>query len=424
MLNKVLAAIRQYDMVRAGDTVICGVSGGADSMALLFALYLLREKLGIRLEAAHYNHGLRGAESDEDEAYVCAFCDRYDIPLTVGHGSVKPGKKGLEAAAREARYGFFATLPGKIATAHNADDNAETVLLHLLRGTGLKGLSGIAPVRGNVIRPMLSVTRGQVLAFLQEYHLSYREDSSNREDAFLRNRLRHHVMPLLKQENPSLSENLSAMTGLLQTDAALLDAMAAEQETTAVAALRQLHPAIRSRVLERLLKKWGIPEPERRHIELAQELVFAENPSARANFPGGITVTRCYDRLEKAEAVEMLPVLELRRGETVYLEALGLQIRCDHAQAMCNHPDQFTVAAEGSIFVRSRAEGDRIQLTGGSKSLKKLFIDRKIPAAKRQLVPVFADEKGILGVYGIGADVDRLSADGSAVRICVTKSEK
>ena len=168
MLNKLLAFIRRYDMIEPGDSVVCAVSGGADSVALLFAMYLLKEKLGILLSAAHFNHHLRGAESDRDEAFVREFCHRYDIPLHVGGGEVVPGKKGLEAAARDARYGYFQTLSGKIATAHTADDNAETVLLHLVRGTGLKGLGGIAPVNGNLIRPMLTVTRQQVESFVQE----------------------------------------------------------------------------------------------------------------------------------------------------------------------------------------------------------------------------------------------------------------
>ena len=158
MLNKLGAFIRQYELIQRGDTVICAVSGGADSMALLWAMYLIKDKMGIQLEAAHFNHGLRGAESDRDEQFVREFCQRFDIPLHVGKGQVRPGKKGLEAAAREARYAFLNTLPGKIATAHTADDNAETVLMHLIRGTGLKGLGGIAPVHGAVIRPMLRTT--------------------------------------------------------------------------------------------------------------------------------------------------------------------------------------------------------------------------------------------------------------------------
>ena len=168
MQNKLLSFLREQNMVHPGDTVVCAVSGGADSVALLFALYLLKEKLDITLEAAHFNHHLRGEESQRDEAFVAELCDRYDIPLHLGGGEVKPGKKGLEAAAREARYAFLRGLSGKIATAHTADDNAETVLMHLIRGTGLKGLGGITPIQGNVIRPMLRVTRQDVEDFLEE----------------------------------------------------------------------------------------------------------------------------------------------------------------------------------------------------------------------------------------------------------------
>ena len=218
MLNKLQSFICGHQMICAGDRVVCAVSGGADSVALLFSLYLLREKLEFTLTAAHFNHGLRGEESQRDEEFVRGLCDRLDIPLQVGSAQVKAGEKGLEAAARDARYGFFYTLEGKIATAHTANDNAETVLMHLVRGTGLKGLGGIAPVRGRLIRPMLDITRNEVLAFLQEYNLSFVEDSSNGTDDFLRNRLRHNVFPLLEQENPRLAENMSAIAQRLRLD--------------------------------------------------------------------------------------------------------------------------------------------------------------------------------------------------------------
>ena len=214
MLNDLHRSLRQ--LTKPGDTVICALSGGADSVALLFGCCLLKDKLGITLEAAHFNHHLRGPESQRDEQFARQLCDRYEIQLHVGSAEVTPGPKGLEAAAREARYGFFATLPGKVATAHTADDNAETVLLHLVRGTGLKGLGGIAPVNGKYIRPMLDITRKQVLSFLADYHLSYVEDSSNAGDDFLRNRLRHHVMPLLRAENPRFAENTSRMAQRLR----------------------------------------------------------------------------------------------------------------------------------------------------------------------------------------------------------------
>ena len=168
MLNELTRFVRRYDLITPGDEIVCAVSGGADSMALLFGLYLLREKLDIRLSAAHFNHHLRGEESDRDEQFVRDFCDRFEIPLYAGGGEIVTSGKGLEAAARDARYAFLKSLPGKIATAHTADDNAETVLLHLVRGTGLKGLGAIAPQNGSVIRPMLSCTRQQVEAFLEE----------------------------------------------------------------------------------------------------------------------------------------------------------------------------------------------------------------------------------------------------------------
>ena len=253
MLNKLTAFIRQYDMVAPGDHIICAVSGGADSVALLFGLYLVKEKLDIRLSAAHFNHHLRGEESDADARFVREFCHRFDIPLYEGEGQVTPGKKGLEAAAREARYAFLKTMPGKIATAHTADDNAETMLLHLVRGTGLKGLGGITPVGENLIRPMLLVTRQEVENFLEEYCLKHIEDSSNSSDQFLRNRLRHYVMPLLKAENPRLALSLSETALRLRQDDAFLEAEARRQETMEVDRLRAMPPSLRSRILENLL---------------------------------------------------------------------------------------------------------------------------------------------------------------------------
>ena len=401
MLTDLQKQLKAYDMLRPGDTVTCAVSGGADSVALLFGMYLLKEKLGITLQAAHFNHHLRGAESDRDEAFVRRFCDRYEIPLTVGQGNVVPGKKGLEAAARDARYAFLKTIPGIIATAHTADDNAETVLMHLVRGTGLKGLGGIAPVNGPFIRPLLNITRAQVEAFLGEYCLSYVEDSSNGSDDFLRNRLRHHVMPLLAAENPRFAENTSAMAQRLRQDEAELAEKAAVESLPDVAELKAMTPALRSRILERFLKQNGVREPEAEHIALAESLVFSEKPSARAQFPGGVTVARVYGKLQAAEAAEKP----------------RCRITCGPAEEVCNTADTFTVRPVGTIVVRSRQSGDEMRLPGGTKSLKKLFIDRKIPAAQRDSVPVIADDRGVLGVYGIGVNLDRVPEQLPATRI-------
>ena len=421
MLNKLLKFIRQQDMVQPGETVICAVSGGADSVALLFAFYLLKEKLDIHLEAAHFNHGLRGEESDRDEAFVRTFCDRYDIPLHVESGIVMPGKKGLEAAARDARYAFLRSLPGKIATAHTADDNAETVLMHLIRGAGLKGLGGITPIHGNVIRPMLTVTRQDVERFLEEWCLSHIEDSSNQTDTFLRNRIRHHVMPLLQQENPKIAENLSQTALRLRQDEDYLSRQSDFEKLPDVEILKSLHPARRSRVLEAFLKRSGVKEPEDAHISQAESLIFSENPSARASFPGGVTIGRSYDRLEVLDNREAPEEVRLPcPGETMFG---SLRVICAPAEAACNTQDTFTVCPQGTMILRSRKSGDEIRLPGGTKSLKKLFIDRKIPAARRALVPVLCDEAGILGVYSIGVNQDRAATNLPAVTIRFENTE-
>lgn len=415
MQNKLLKFIREQDLISPGDTVICAVSGGADSVALLFSLYLLREKLEITLEAAHFNHNLRGEESQRDETFVRELCARYDIALHVGSGEIRPGKKGLEAAARDARYAFLESLPGKIATAHTADDNAETVLMHLVRGTGLKGLGGIAPRRGELIRPMLGITRREVEGFLAEWHLPHVEDSTNETDAFLRNRLRRHVMPLLAAENPRIAENLSQMALRLRQDEAYLAQQSEYETLPEVETLRMLPNAIRSRMLERFLKESGVKEPEDVHIAQAEALVFSDSPSASAAFPGDVTVSRQYGRLTaNPPAGDFVPVTLDCPGSA---EVAGLRITCEPAQDLTQSADCVTVCPVGQIQIRPRQAGDKIRLSGGGKTLKKLFIDRKIPAAARERIPVVCDDAGILGVYSIGVNLDRAAEALPAVTI-------
>lgn len=416
MLNEVSAFLSRYNMISANDHVICAVSGGADSVALLWAMYLLKEKLQIRLSAAHFNHHLRGEESDADSAFVARLCAQYDIPLYYGEEQVVAGEKGLEAAAREARYGFFDKLPGKVATAHTADDNAETLLMHLVRGTGLKGLGGISPVLGNRIRPMLTVTRQQVLSFLDSYHLSFVEDSSNGTDAFLRNRLRHRVMPLLKAENPSLAKNLSETALRLRQDAGALETRQGK-DTLSVRELKDTDPAQLSRILADFLRRCGVKEPQSRHIALARSLVFSEKPSAKGNFPNGVVICRNYDLLQKEERKDPLPIQPLPCPGQVELPQLGLRVVATPATDITRRVDTFVVRPVGQMYIRSRQAGDCITLFGGTKSLKALFVDRKIPASQRAGIPVLCHAEGVLGVYMLGADVKYLAEELPGVEI-------
>ena len=400
MLNKLSIALE--GLIHRGERVYCAVSGGADSVALLFGMYLLREKLEIDLRAAHFNHHLRGRESDADADFVRDFCAGYGIPLEYGEAQVKPGKKGLEAAAREARYAFLRNLPGKIATAHTADDNAETVLMHLLRGTGLKGLGGIAPTNGSVIRPMLGITREEVEEFLEEYHLPHREDSSNASDFFLRNRLRHDVMPLLRRENPGVSLSMSAAAMRLREDEEYLQSQL-EPELPKVSVLVNLPAALQSRYLERFLKENGVPEPEQIHIRQLKELVKSDRPSGRMDFPGSVIITRDYDwltRLEKQAAPEEAVI---EAPSVTELPQWGIRVHID-----TKAKDGFGVKIQGKLTVRSRKPGDEMRLSGGTKSIKKLMIDRKISAHERDFIPILSDEKGVLWAGQLGANLSRL----------------
>lgn len=421
MLSKLLAMIRRYDMLQPGDTVYCALSGGADSVALLWALYLMKDKLRIHLRAVHFNHGLRGVESDRDQTFCEELCDRYDIPLTVSRGTVTAGEKGLEAAARDARYAFFETLPGKVATAHTADDNAETVLMHLVRGTGLKGLGGIAPTRGSYIRPMLGVTRQEVVAFLGEYHLRHVEDSSNATDAFLRNRLRHRVMPFLKEENPRISENLSEMAQRLRLDEEALAEQTDFTEGLLLQPLKELSEARQSRIMAAFLRFCGVKEPDGAHIALIRSLVNSQKPSASADLPSGIRICRRYDRLVRAERGALAEIPLNVPGVT---EIPGYRVICEETESGESGSQEFFLQVRGTVLVRSRKTGDKIRLKGGTRSLKKLFIDRKIPADLRPSVPVLADDLGVLAVVGIGADEQRMLKSGRGMRIRFEKKDR
>jgi len=407
MKANALKTISEFHMLTQGDFVAVGVSGGADSVALLSLLCCLRSELDLTLVACHVNHNLRGAEAKRDEDFVRRLCDRLGVECRVLSADVAALAKeegcSVEEAARKVRYRFFAETAeerGKIATAHTADDNAETVLMHLVRGTGLKGLGGIMPCCGNVVRPMLTVTRADVETLLDEYCVDHIEDSSNAGDDFLRNRLRHRVMPLLKEENPRLSENLSATALRLRQDEQALQACA-HAAPRDVAALRTLPPGVRARILEQILKENGVKEPEAVHIRQAEALVFSGNPSARASFPGGVTIGRNYGVLE--------PIREETSRECTYT--------CSEAAEITNTPHIFTVRPVGKLILRSRRSGDAIRLSGGTRSLKKLFIDRKIPASQRDRIPILCDDLGILGIPGIGVNLDRAAKELPATRI-------
>ena len=253
MTDPMRELIREFRLIPPGSTVLCAVSGGADSVCLLHRLWRLRRELGFQLAAAHFDHRLRGEESAQDLEFVrefvslCCGRERYlrpdggvetlpPVELYTGSGDVaaqaRASRRGVEETAREMRYAFLRETARQagaqyIATAHTANDNGETILLHLARGTGLRGLCGIAPQSGDLIRPLLTTTREEVEGYLRFWGLPWREDPSNREDVYARNRVRHQVLPRLEELYPGVLVRLTDTARRLREDEAYLTAQAA-----------------------------------------------------------------------------------------------------------------------------------------------------------------------------------------------------
>ena len=458
MTEKILKFADEFDMLPASGMVIACVSGGADSMCLLEALLDISRERGFSVGVAHYNHGLRGEESERDEEFVKSRCGERMIRFFRGGGDVRAYAQGhglgIEEAARDLRYSFFhetAEREGavRIATAHTADDNTETMIFNLSRGAGAAGLSGIPPVRGRVIRPMLRVTRDDVMRFAEARGVTFVEDSTNNLDVFTRNKLRHSVLPVLKEINPRVNEAAATAAALVRADDEYLSGIADEfiKERCDVERrdaercdvecrdaercdaerrdierrdfascnagdLASLPLAISGRVIRKLSGR----NLSYSHVKAALELCGRGGASARLSLPG-MTVCRQYERIvfisgqiPAAAGFEPVRINVGDNLENLEIPGLGLSISCKTVICDGTINKSFTsflfknIDIYGKMTVRSRLEGDTIRLLGrnGTKSLKKLFIERRVPAAKRPFVPVVADDGGVLAVYSLG----------------------
>lgn len=434
MNRKTLDFIHKYHMLVPGDHVICAVSGGRDSMALLHLLLELQDTLSITVSAAHFNHLLRGDESQRDADFVADHCRSLHIPLAMGQGDVAAFAQshgiGTEEAARILRYDFLESLSpdAKIATAHNAQDNLETMLMHLIRGCSLHGLSGIPPVRGRIIRPLLLTPPEELSDYLEQHGIPHVEDSTNQLDDCQRNRLRHHVIPLLKEENPSLcvsASNLCLQLG--QADQYLgecagdLFSQLYREDTLDAAALCRLPEVMAYRVL----KKFLAPVPQLTEVHLSNALALAENanPSASLSFPGGYVLFRIYHRLALRKDADPLPPTApgyLSPGDSIVWGGYRISCRlgCDwdvSASALCLGGLRFP------LTIRTRQPGDRIRLSGGSKKLSRWMVDQKIPANLRNQLPVVVQDQEVLAVLPYVVAAHRRTKPGSTSLILTVK---
>ncbi len=435
----------RHGMLPPGAAVICAVSGGADSVCLLHWLLSLRKERGLRLYAAHFEHGLRGEESLRDAGFVASLCAEWGVELFSGSGDAAAlaarEHLSVEEAARRLRYAFFeetaAIVPGsRVATAHQAEDNAETMLMDLARGAGLRGLAGIPPVRGIYIRPLLQTERKYILRYLEANGLRWVEDSTNKGDEYARNRLRHRVMPQLMEEYPTFLHSASACAERLWEDEAFLTGQAetllppTERDggfAFSVSSLGKAPRPLALRALRSAAERLGLRLSAER-TEAVLGLVRA-GPSARVQLPGGALALREYDALlllPREPEAQRLPETPLRWGEWVPNPQAGLalywgaEIKKEEAeQVFCfKKADLY-----GIITLRSRRVGDRVLLDRalGAKSLKKWMIEEKIPARLRDRVPVIADEAGVLALLPYGANLERSAARDADCVIAVKK---
>ena len=465
MLRRVESFVKQYRLVSPGDRLLAAVSGGADSVAMLHVLHRLAALLGIDLAVAHLDHRIRGDAAAADAQFVADLASRLRLPCTVGRADV-PGRArrkhlSLEMAARQARYDFLArtartTNASSVATAHTADDQAETVILNLARGAGPAGLGGIPRrivLNGvDVVRPLLGVTRKQVVAYLNANNLSWREDASNRDMKHLRNRVRHQVLPLLARAlNPKVRQALARTAELMHEenqwgDRAAAKALAdclAPGAALALPALLNRPKAEQRRVLRLWLAAAGIPAEE-----VSFDVMSRLNTLARSGRAGGDlqvggqwTVRKQYDAFlaprrntgRHRPSAFRQPVAV--PGETL-LAAPPLRIVTRLAPGIvrpkAGRPGDLPARASISraamgrkkLFVRSWRDGDRISPLGmnGSKKLQDIFVDQKVPVTRRPEIPIIECGGDIVWLPGYrvarGWEVKDASTD--AVQICVT----
>jgi tRNA(Ile)-lysidine synthase len=456
--KEILTFIQRHELLARGDRVLVAVSGGPDSVALLHLLYELRGELELHLEVAHLQHGIRGAEGQEDARFVAALAAEMELPFHVKEVNLlqikSAARKGnLEALARDERYRFFAAVArerrlGKIATAHTQDDQAETMLMWLLRGSGLKGLGGIAPMhqldRTNmesasrliVIRPLLAVSRAEISEYLNEKRLAFRIDRSNQNPRFLRNWIRLELIPRLKEKmDRNLPSRLAQQAKLIREEDELLDVLA----KAALDVGRTAEGMNRGSLLKhgkamqrRLLRLWieehrgHLRGLDFQHVEALLNLVKAGPPQSRLAIPGGWELVKEYETLRLERRSRSLKQhcacysYELRVGEDLYIPEAGLTIAAREILPPLPPPvDLMGVFFDSAFFagkltMRNFRPGDRFQPLGmrGHKKVKEFFIEKKIPLAVRASLPLLVLGDEVIWIPGYGrSEVGKVTPD-------------
>jgi tRNA(Ile)-lysidine synthase len=445
LLHRIVKTIRSRELFDRGQHLLVAVSGGPDSIALLSLLHHLSSSWSLTLTAVHFNYGLRGAESDGDQEFVTATCHELGIPLIIRALTVQTRQRrtSLQAEARELRYRAMSEIAeacgvDRIAVGHTADDQAETVLLWMLRGTGLSGLSGMPAMReGKIIRPLYDTRRQEILAYLNERQQPFRQDSSNSKPLYLRNRVRQELIPLLQRLAPSSLAGLCRLADLCREDDALLDQQVGQLCASQVregqngdwaidrSFLLQLPLAAQRRVVRNLLRRGDRlrRSPSVRTIDLVLQVVMkgtaSSNLAAKSIcvvieqdvvrfVPSGPKIF-VRDRLQPtASMVLAVPsqVIWTATGHIIQAE----ELKQKPVGAKIHEKHSIVVDADllsGPLLVRPWQQGDRFHplgMKGRSKKLQDFFTDLKVPIAQRTLIPVVAAPEGIVWIVGYRQD--------------------
>jgi tRNA(Ile)-lysidine synthase len=443
LLHRVVQTIRSRGLVDRGQHVLIAVSGGPDSTALLALLHRLRPSWRLTLTAMHFNYGLRGDESDADQAFVEAMCRRLDVPFQTMRLDVRRRARGLslQAAARELRYRAMIEMAqqcgaDRIAIGHTADDQAETVLLWMLRGAGLTGLSGMPACRdGIVVRPLYETRRDEILAYLSGEHIVFREDSSNRKPIYLRNRIRHDVIPVLQRLVPTAVDALCRLADLCRDDDRYLD-----EHTQALcdswsrplpeggwaigrSFLHKAPVAVQRRIIRELLRRGESlrRSPRRDTIELVLRAVAKQNVVSELAIPfGSVTVGKDSVRVVHSKslkrAVHLQPsptIVTVPGGMTWVGTAQQIQVQEVTRQQIVGlvpTRDRIVIDADRisqPFVVRAWRTGDRfcpLGMKGRSKKLQDFFMDVQLSRADRRRIPLVVAPEGIVWVVGYRQD--------------------
>ena len=444
-LDKVAVTISDYGMVQAGDLVIVAVSGGPDSVCLLDCLNSLAGDLGVSLVVAHFDHGLRPAEDPGETAFVQSLAVDLGIPFETNTSRpIFEAKGSEEEQARTARYEFLEEVrvrrrAGRIAVGHTIDDQAETVVMRLLRGSGGGGLSAIPPVReGIVVRPLIRVSRAEVIAWLGSRQLDYVTDSSNLKGRCLRNRVRSELIPMLRGYQPKLPERLANTADILRLDNEYLESLAAawvEENSQGdypcpripISGWSLLHPALRPRVLRHMIGRAGsLRRISSGHLNDISRLAESDTPQGGIDLPGGLRAVKTYGELHVTRPTPRPEPFshELNGPGKFRFPDIGWEIILEEAATAAPCPEQPRRAdfdmdlLSFPLVLRPFRPGDRMVPSGmtGSRKIKDIFIDMKLPSGKRSTTPILLSSGRVVWVCGIRED-DRFKVTDKTKRI-------